>query len=118
MILISIGIDKASLPVHLGRVTNSRYPQDASGTGSINNLGDRPGAITRPPDWPTHRIGDNINALGYQPVNGVTQLNHGVRVNQIELGVRGNIIDNLGAGGAVDFVSFNIAASVEGLRGY
>ena len=63
---------------------------------------------------------NNQNELAQELINeGVvfSEMRDG-KVNQIELGARGNIVDNFGTGGAVGGIALNIAPGIEGLRGY
>ncbi len=99
--LVAVPVGEHPLVVALGLVAGSVDPQDAAVDRALGDLGDRPGAIVEVGVVPAERVVDDVDASIEAVRHGLVELHLVGDLDQVELGLGGDIVDDLGDGRAV-----------------
>src|SRR5659263_15785 len=98
---IVVGVGEMAAPMSLDGIAGSVGPGDAGRIGALHHVIDVTLTIAAEGAVETPGRGNHINTLGDQIINSVPELHIGAEIDQVELGSRSDVVDDLGAGGAM-----------------
>ena len=100
---VPLGVDAVDVAAvaERGVVATGVEPRDPAGGGRVDHRVERARAIARPVVRSAERPGDDVHAVGHEPVDGGLGLRRCGRSRQEQLGARSHVLDDLGDGDAV-----------------